>query len=1271
LRAGQPRYRRLALLGRGSQGTAYLVADVESDKRFVLKKVLDPARAPEKRIAAEREVESLTKLNHPAIVGFVDGWVDEISCAHMILMEYVDGSTLKDALRAARASEPPSGSAVVGEETLLAWAAQLLSALAHMHERSILHRDIKTSNVLLTPEGTLKLIDFGAARSLADGDDLATTCIGTPYYLAPEMIAGRGYGPSADVWALGVLLYEVAMGRVPFSADNLPALAVKIMDGRYPPIDGSLSGRVHALVARCLTKDPEGRPSASQLLEEPAIKELAAAFLARQNPTAVPAWVAAAAAPAELATGAGTVLVAPTATPPPSRVPSGILPAPPATGDAAAEDNTRAADAEALRSERTSTSSVASERTRGAAWLSAASTGPALPSPAQQSTPRDWRRRGSRDKSATSALAPAVPASGAVSTTAAASSPDSTNGCDSARSSPAAGTASAAPRMRGRCASADVARPLNLLTAAGMGAERRVASARRALNRGRAQQDVPMLVTIPASPAKDDRSSVEYEGRDPSRTRPSPPALDTVECQQPSALTRPRPRQSLLRAAAAAAARAQGASGGASRLAGRKDLGWAPAPSLQEQPAGGCRKGKAAAAAPAAAPAPTPEPVEGARTANPQPDGGNAATRAYASLCSELQCEASPRVHTALLALGGSGAACFDLGACCEWAQADRLSSCAWRSIVGALVAAGAEGSLPPVRVITSGGAVLPSEAVAALAGLWGGASWPGDASGGDWRGAYTLEELDLALHAVRASALVAWEAALLRSQAARGRPGGQGPPLKRLLLSGYLEAPALTALARCVAALPHGLTTFHLKDCPAARPIAPAGILPGQPLPGSVDQVCAALSASPHASMLTDLTFQRTHLGNGGTAAVCALLAAPGLCLETLDLAATRCDVAVVCTSLRASAEAVGRLKSLTLSANPAKGPAVAELSSFVGLARELTHLRIADMLGGLRSESVASVVQAALCNDHLTALALDASGCSADAGENSGEEVARAFAAHPAPTFTHLFLAGNAFSPRIMVQLLRALHNQPLRELNLDGSLVAGSSPACTSSCAPEPPARPRRRLWPVGGLPRLNSSGALPPLASSPSSADALGGATLSPLHSPVSSLSPVPGSGLCEDDMSALLAAVVDVLRATPTLGTLSLGHSGTSAHPSASPAGGRGTSALARSDSLPQATVRAYASRTAARTPYRREAVLGDGGYRVRVRQLRAAIEASNTLEVLSISALPLMADDVKQLRSAFNASDSMVAIDCGGVRVFKRAWSHSHSRVNSHSASAA
>ena len=142
----------------------------------------------------------------------------------------------------------------------------------HIHERKILHRDLKTQNIFLTGKSDVKIGDFGIARVLQHTYDCAQTAIGTPYYLSPEICQEKPYNQKSDIWSLGCILYELTTLNHAFDALSMKELVLKILRGTYPPIPSQYSPELQSLIAEMLIKDPSKRPSIKRILEKEFLK---------------------------------------------------------------------------------------------------------------------------------------------------------------------------------------------------------------------------------------------------------------------------------------------------------------------------------------------------------------------------------------------------------------------------------------------------------------------------------------------------------------------------------------------------------------------------------------------------------------------------------------------------------------------------------------------------------------------------------------------------------------------------------------------------------------------------------------------------------------------------------------------------------------------------------------------------------------------------------------------------------------------------------------
>ena len=182
-----------------------------------------------------------------------------------LVMTYCPGGDLFSKVRRARERGRP-----FPEARVVTWLMQLVSALAYIHSKKIMHRDLKTQNIFIGRDGSLRLGDFGLAKVLERTDDFATTFTGTPFYLAPEICMSQNYGFQSDLWSLGCILYELCSLEHAFAADSLLSLVYKIVRGNFEPLPaGRYDPRLCALVDALLAREPGARPTARALWRDP------------------------------------------------------------------------------------------------------------------------------------------------------------------------------------------------------------------------------------------------------------------------------------------------------------------------------------------------------------------------------------------------------------------------------------------------------------------------------------------------------------------------------------------------------------------------------------------------------------------------------------------------------------------------------------------------------------------------------------------------------------------------------------------------------------------------------------------------------------------------------------------------------------------------------------------------------------------------------------------------------------------------------------------
>src|SRR5258705_1648213 len=247
------RYKLEAKLGSGGMSTVYLANDGTLDRAVAVKVMhREMSEQPDQLERFRQEARAVAKLSHPNVVAVIDAGEDG---GHpYIVFEYVDGETLKQRIN--RLGRLPVQEAV-------AYAIEIGRGLEPAHARSMVHRDIKPQNVLIDTEGRAKVTDFGIARQIEQQGVTATgRVLGTTDYVSPEQAMGQDVDPRSDVYSLGVVLYEMLTGDVPFRAETQVGVAMKHVNEPMPDVQArrpEVSAAVASVVDRATTKDPRDR----------------------------------------------------------------------------------------------------------------------------------------------------------------------------------------------------------------------------------------------------------------------------------------------------------------------------------------------------------------------------------------------------------------------------------------------------------------------------------------------------------------------------------------------------------------------------------------------------------------------------------------------------------------------------------------------------------------------------------------------------------------------------------------------------------------------------------------------------------------------------------------------------------------------------------------------------------------------------------------------------------------------------------------------------
>ncbi|XP_034243084.1 serine/threonine-protein kinase Nek8-like [Thrips palmi] len=260
-------YEKIKVVGRGSHGLVSLCRRKDTSLVILKEVAIDHLTEKEKE-ATLNEVLVLSKLHHPNVIAYFDNFIHDSSVK--IVMEYANRGSLHDFLESQNGTHLP-------QEDVMLMFTQIIQGLHYIHSQKILHRDLKTHNIFVSHEPNvfsmpiLKIGDFGISKVLMS-QSKASTVLGTPSYLSPELCQGQMYDEHSDIWALGCILYEMLTFKKAFEAPTLANLVIKIIHGKVPSIDSSkYTVGMEQLLHSILQTSPHDRPTAAMLLSHPLV----------------------------------------------------------------------------------------------------------------------------------------------------------------------------------------------------------------------------------------------------------------------------------------------------------------------------------------------------------------------------------------------------------------------------------------------------------------------------------------------------------------------------------------------------------------------------------------------------------------------------------------------------------------------------------------------------------------------------------------------------------------------------------------------------------------------------------------------------------------------------------------------------------------------------------------------------------------------------------------------------------------------------------------
>ena len=262
----KPNYKMIKLLEENFFIKSYLASVDNDEKEYIIRHVIIKDMTDQEKRNVFDDLEILKKLDHPNIIKVKEVFIQSKPVeAVNIVTEYADGDDLEQKIKEQK-NKPFT------ETEILDYFTQICLALQYLHKKKIIHRNIKSSNIFLMKSGIVKLGGFKISKPLKKVVIKADKMEQRLYYLSPEILSNKPYNVKSDIWALGILLYELLTFKMPFNDQSLNKLTIKINKGDYAQPSSEYSSEIKDLLKKCLTTNPDIRPSIDEILNLPLIK---------------------------------------------------------------------------------------------------------------------------------------------------------------------------------------------------------------------------------------------------------------------------------------------------------------------------------------------------------------------------------------------------------------------------------------------------------------------------------------------------------------------------------------------------------------------------------------------------------------------------------------------------------------------------------------------------------------------------------------------------------------------------------------------------------------------------------------------------------------------------------------------------------------------------------------------------------------------------------------------------------------------------------------